>query len=109
MPYSIAFMTNPSIIFKILDAVINVIFFTDIILMLYTTYQDHKGHEIKDHNQIVSHYLTSIRFWFDFLSFLGVLENIKYQFQYLKLFKITRITRIQYFISHKVHLPDEKK
>lgn len=50
MPYSIAFMTNPSIIFKILDAVINVIFFTDIILMLYTTYQDHKGHEIKDHD-----------------------------------------------------------
>lgn len=49
MPYSIAFITNPSIILKILDAIINIIFFADIILMLYTTYQDHRGHEIKDH------------------------------------------------------------
>lgn len=77
MPYSIAFINEEGDLLRTLDYIINMVFLIDIILMFYTTYQNNHGSEVKDHASIVKNYLQSKRFFFDFLSFLGVLELLK--------------------------------
>lgn len=66
------------------DALLDVLFLIDKILMFFTTYFNKKGFEIKEHYLIFINYTRTWRFLFDTLSILGsyVFTSINPSFKY---------------------------
>lgn len=85
----------------------------DILLTFRTTFYNKRGEEVFDSKQIAIDYLTSIRFYFDFLSCIPWDLMVETQAEkdalritgILKLIRITRIAEI----LQKVELRDDKK
>lgn len=79
---------------SIFDIIIDFIFLIDIILMLFTSYQNRKGEEVIDLGKIVRHYVFTFNFFVDFMSVLAMFKHIIVQFGILGLFKLFRIKRL---------------
>ena len=95
----------------VVDALIDFLFFIDIIIMFRTTYLDsYTGEEIIEPRRIAWNYLKG-RFWFDLLAtipidLIATLSNSNSAselklFGILKLIRITRLNRLIQFLNAK--------
>jgi len=91
-------------VYSILKRVVDAIFFVDMVLMCLTSFQDRKGKEIINSNQIIPNYIMSFRFVVDTLAILGNFINANI----LSFLKMVRIMRIDTIIS-RANLPHKIK
>lgn len=83
----------------------------DIIITFRTTYYNKRGEEVFDPKVIAKEYITSGRFFFDFLACMPFDRMIKVKGDALKafgVFKLIRISRLSQILQ-KVDLRDDKK
>lgn len=75
------------------DAIVDILFVVDMVLMFMTSYQDSKGKEVKSSYTIAGNYMKSVRFVADFLACLA--NGFIAQFApFLKIFGIFKIVRV---------------
>lgn len=103
IPFELSF--GPVIIHQKLnfaiELIIDLIFFFDVLLMFFSSFQDKRGFEQKDPYQIYHHYTRSFRFLLDSVSLLGsqVFLLVSKVFRNFMLLKALRIYRIGEMIS----------
>ena len=101
MPFDYAFVIPDTVVFvRTFDLLVDVIFCFDIILMFLTTYLSKDGQEISDNFRIASQYTSSLRFYTDFFSLLGIniFAQLSKRLKIFGLLKILRVFRINDFI-----------
>jgi len=96
------FMDN--LAYPIIKRGVDAVFFLDMLLMCITSFQDKKGTEVTNSNQIIPMYVMSFRFVIDVLAILGNFIEINL----LSFLKMLRITRIDEIIS-RANLPHKIK
>ena len=86
----------------IVDIISYIMYCSDILISLRTTYIDSFGEEIRDDSLIIKRYLTSPVFWIDFFSLFNV-PSYTYtadnMFNFFGILKVVRITRLQKLIT----------
>lgn len=99
-----------SIFFIILDNLVDLMFLVDMVLMIFTSYQDRNGIQIFCQAKIIKNYVLSPRFVFDAMAILGT-GFITREYPSLKIFKCTKIVRISRLSSliKKMNQPAEFK
>lgn len=67
VPFFVSFYTEKSVMFFVLNTLIDMVFLCDVYLNFYTTYIDKNGDEITDHKKIVHNYVTG-GLWLDLVA-----------------------------------------
>ena len=100
MPLQYAFEFKTSGFVSFFDLLVDLLFVVDIILMFLTSFLSKTGEEIKDSKKIAMHYITTVRFFTDFFSLLGLeaVGNLDHRLKIFGLLKILRVFRINIFI-----------
>jgi hypothetical protein len=86
----------------VIDNLVDLAFFVDLILMFFASYRNNKGMEIKDPKKILVHYLSSRRFVSDFGSLIGQFMSVVRPgsiLSYLSILKMTRVLRVSEVIK----------
>lgn len=111
-PVELAF--NPkelnSVYFKIYEYFVDVIFLVDMLLMFFTSFQNKKGQEIKDSQEIAINYILSPRFYCDLFALLSsqFFVFISPTFKVFAFFKMFRIQKLSLFIN-LLNMPEDMK
>jgi len=82
--------------YLLLNIIVDLVFFLDMIVMSITTYTDRLGREVKDSHMIFLKYLKSFRFYPDLISLFGndLLTALFPIFKICGLFKVIRVLRL---------------
>ena len=112
IPFQISFGTisTNALLISTIEYTIDVVFLVDLILTFFTSRQDKRGYEMKDHYSIFRDYTRTSRFLFDFLALLGMgfFTFISPYFKYFQLFKALRVFRINKMIQQSQTSVDVK-
>lgn len=98
IPVELSFKFKPfeSILYKVINNIVDVLFVVDIILMFFTSFQNKKGKEINSSLKIAKNYIKTSRFVFDVLSVFGtgLFTLINSKMALFGFFKLARIGRL---------------